>query len=193
MTQLENCFWSGHTAQFCFVFVSSALVPRLLRRFRRVPLSLDKIIMNVNAPTPDASRDFEGSDRENAGTVRRFMFTPDEREMCRTLVVGYRDIVESKESTNFANRLKEQAWERIAQEYNAQEGVRRVTVTQLRKLWDNEKTRWKKRQAGENRERFATGKYLIVFSICEIRLNTARCPWTEEWGRKPRQTSSTTG
>lgn len=93
--------------------------------------------------------------------------------MVRTLVVQHRDIVESKVSSNFAKKLKDDAWERITREYNAQEGVRPVTVTQIRKMWDNEKTRFKKRQAEATRDRYAPGKYRTFFSIRAIQLNTA--------------------
>lgn len=116
--------------------------------------------MSSSAPTPDENQDNEGDER--AGGVPRFVFTREERELCRTLVVRYRAIVENKASGNFANRQKDDAWKKITEEYNSQEGIRPVTVAKLRKLWDNEKTRWKKRQAENTRDLYATGKYLTV-------------------------------
>lgn len=124
----------------------------------RIPgfiLSISNEFERLHAGWESRSRDNEDSER--AGAARRFIFTRDEREMVRTLVVRHRDIVESKVSSNFANKLKDDAWERITREYNAQEGVRPVTVTQIRKMWDNEKTRFKKRQAEATRDRYATG------------------------------------
>ncbi|KAH8034396.1 hypothetical protein HPB51_023644 [Rhipicephalus microplus] len=57
----------------------------------------------------------------------------------------------------YTTRLGRQdsAWEKLTSEYNSQPGIRRVTVAQLRKLWDNEKFKWKK-QSEEKRNLYAT-------------------------------------
>ncbi|KAL3208219.1 hypothetical protein MRX96_039291 [Rhipicephalus microplus] len=68
-------------------------------------------------------------------TATRFVFTREERELLVNM---------------------DSAWEKLTSEYNSQPGIRRVTVAQLRKLWDNEKFKWKK-QSEEKRNLYATG------------------------------------
>ncbi|KAL1474379.1 hypothetical protein MTO96_038018 [Rhipicephalus appendiculatus] len=74
----------------------------------------------------------------------RFVYTAEERELLRNLVVRHRSVLENKRTDNVSKRAKDVAWEKVTDEYNSQPGIRRVTVSQLRKLWDNEKSKWKK-------------------------------------------------
>ncbi|XP_075559944.1 uncharacterized protein LOC142591505 [Dermacentor variabilis] len=66
-------------------------------------------------------------------------------------------VIENRQTDNVSKRAKDSAWEKLAEEYNSQPGIRRVTVMQLRKLWDNEKSKWKKKDSEEKRDLYATG------------------------------------
>ncbi|XP_037561090.2 uncharacterized protein LOC119444286 [Dermacentor silvarum] len=87
----------------------------------------------------------------------RFVYTREERELLRNLVVRYRAVIENRKTDNTSKRAKDSAWEKLTEEYNSQPGIRRVTVVQLRKLWDNEKSKWKKKDSEEKRDFYATG------------------------------------
>ncbi|XP_070387645.1 uncharacterized protein [Dermacentor albipictus] len=89
--------------------------------------------------------------------VSRFVYTHEERELLRNLVVRHRAVIENRRTDNLSKRSKDSAWEKLAEEYNSQPGIRRVTVMQLRKLWDNEKSKWKKKDSEEKRDLYATG------------------------------------
>ncbi|XP_075526159.1 uncharacterized protein LOC142557845 isoform X1 [Dermacentor variabilis] len=89
--------------------------------------------------------------------VSRFVYTHEERELLRNLVVRHRAVIENRRTDNVSKRAKDSAWEKLAEEYNSQPGIRRVTVMQLRKLWDNEKSKWKKKDSEEKRDLYATG------------------------------------
>ncbi|KAH7967160.1 hypothetical protein HPB49_023261 [Dermacentor silvarum] len=86
----------------------------------------------------------------------RFVYTREERELLRNLVVRYRAVIENRKTDNTSKRAKDSAWEKLTEEYNSQPGIRRVTVVQLRKLWDNEKSKWKKKDSEEKRDFYAT-------------------------------------
>ncbi|KAH7984736.1 hypothetical protein HPB52_023694 [Rhipicephalus sanguineus] len=67
-------------------------------------------------------------------TAPRFVYTAEERELLRNLVMRYRSVIENKRTDNVSKRAKDIAWEELTDEYNSQRGIRRVTVSQLRKL-----------------------------------------------------------
>ncbi|KAL3186871.1 hypothetical protein MRX96_004806 [Rhipicephalus microplus] len=89
-------------------------------------------------------------------TTTRFVFTREERELLVNLVMRHKAVIENKRTDALAKRAKDSAWKKLTSEYNSQPGIRRVTVAQLRKLWDNEKFRWKKKQSEEKRNLYAT-------------------------------------
>ncbi|KAL3189059.1 hypothetical protein MRX96_003201 [Rhipicephalus microplus] len=90
-------------------------------------------------------------------TTMRFVFTREERELLVNLVTRHRAVIENKRTDAIAKHAKDSAWEKLTSEYNSQPGIRRVTVAQLRKLWDNEKSKWKKnQQSEEKRNLYAT-------------------------------------
>ncbi|KAL3219102.1 hypothetical protein MRX96_050541 [Rhipicephalus microplus] len=90
-------------------------------------------------------------------TATWFVFTREERELLVNLVSRHKAIIENKRTDALAKRAKGSAWEKLTSGYNSQPGIRRVMVAQLRKLWDNEKSRWKKEQSEEKRNLNATG------------------------------------
>ncbi|XP_075733096.1 uncharacterized protein LOC119161766 [Rhipicephalus microplus] len=83
-------------------------------------------------------------------TATRFVVTREERELLVNLVTRHKAVIENKRTDALDKRAKDSAWEKLTSEYNSQPGIRRVTGAQLRKLWDNEKSRWKKKQSEEN-------------------------------------------
>ncbi|KAL3190544.1 hypothetical protein MRX96_020055 [Rhipicephalus microplus] len=89
-------------------------------------------------------------------TAMRFVFTLEERELLVNLVTRHKAIIENKRTDAFAKRAKDSAWEKLTSEYNSQPGILRVTVAQQRKLWNNEKCRWNKKQTEEKRNLYAT-------------------------------------
>ncbi|KAL3255526.1 hypothetical protein MRX96_017431 [Rhipicephalus microplus] len=90
-------------------------------------------------------------------TATRFVFTREERELLVNLVTRHKAVIENKRTDALTKRAKDSAWEKLTSEYNSQPGIRRVTVAQLRKLWDNEKSKWKKKQSERKRNLYATG------------------------------------
>ncbi|XP_075743046.1 uncharacterized protein LOC119170665 isoform X1 [Rhipicephalus microplus] len=90
-------------------------------------------------------------------TATLFVFTREERELLDNLVTRHKAVIANKRTDALAKRAKDSAWEKLTSEYNSQPGIRRVTVAQLRKLWDNEKSKWKKKQSEEKRNLYATG------------------------------------
>ncbi|KAL3201075.1 hypothetical protein MRX96_043141 [Rhipicephalus microplus] len=95
-------------------------------------------------------------------TATRFMFTREERELLVNLLMRHKTIIEDKRTDALAKHAKDSAWKKLTSEYNSQPGIRRVTVAQLRKLWDNEKPRWKKNQSKEKRNLYATDTTNVV-------------------------------
>ncbi|XP_075739245.1 myb/SANT-like DNA-binding domain-containing protein 3 [Rhipicephalus microplus] len=89
-------------------------------------------------------------------TATRFVFTREERELLVNLVTRHKAVIENKRTDALTKRAKDSAWEKLTSEYNSQPGIRRVTVAQLRKLWDNEKSKWKKKQSEQKRNLYAT-------------------------------------
>ncbi|KAH8026625.1 hypothetical protein HPB51_022600 [Rhipicephalus microplus] len=89
-------------------------------------------------------------------TATLFVFTREERELLDNLVTRHKAVIANKRTDALAKRAKDSAWEKLTSEYNSQPGIRRVTVAQLRKLWDNEKSKWKKKQSEEKRNLYAT-------------------------------------
>ncbi|KAL3214143.1 hypothetical protein MRX96_007269 [Rhipicephalus microplus] len=89
-------------------------------------------------------------------TATRFVFTREERELLVNLVTRHKAVIENKRTDALAKRAKDSAFEKLTSEYNSQPGIRRVTVAQLRKLWDNEKSKWKKKRSEEKRNLYAT-------------------------------------
>nr|XP_037270179.1 uncharacterized protein LOC119161766 [Rhipicephalus microplus] len=88
-------------------------------------------------------------------TATRFVVTREERELLVNLVTRHKAVIENKRTDALDKRAKDSAWEKLTSEYNSQPGIRRVTGAQLRKLWDNEKSRWKKKQS-EEKQHFRT-------------------------------------
>ncbi|KAH8026445.1 hypothetical protein HPB51_020555 [Rhipicephalus microplus] len=86
----------------------------------------------------------------------RFVFSREERELLVNLATRHKAVIENKRTDALTERAKDSVWEKLTSEYNSQPGIRRVTLAQLRKLWDTEKSKWKKKQSEEKRNLYAT-------------------------------------
>nr|XP_034830813.1 myb/SANT-like DNA-binding domain-containing protein 3 [Maniola hyperantus] len=89
-----------------------------------------------------------------AGTGRQF-FNENEKICLQELVLKYN--LNSMATTMGSAAIKKTAWARLTQEFNAMETNSKRTEAQLKKCWDNLKTRRKSVLAQEKRERMRTG------------------------------------
>nr|AHN53441.1 Myb/SANT-like DNA-binding domain [Nuttalliella namaqua] len=101
---------------------------------------------------------------------RASYISDEEKNVLIELVGKYKTIIENKKSDAVSLNAKNKAWQKLSTEYNSVHGVRPRDVKQLRKTWDNLKTKWKKEQAKEKRCRMATGTYCYIFIIRESEL-----------------------
>ncbi|XP_064485860.1 myb/SANT-like DNA-binding domain-containing protein 3 [Ornithodoros turicata] len=83
--------------------------------------------------------------------------TPDETDTFLELLRNYKGIVENKKTDSVSAKSKQQAWEKMAAEFNSIPGVVHRNVKQLRKVWDNLKGKWKKETAKGVRHSMLTG------------------------------------
>lgn len=93
-----------------------------------------------------------------ACSTERFVFTKEERDLLRDLVNKYRQVLENKRTNDSSKEAKQKAWEQLRDEYNCQPNIRPRGVKQLKKCWDNQKSRFKKKNSDETRDIHATGK-----------------------------------
>ncbi|XP_077524057.1 uncharacterized protein LOC144135188 [Amblyomma americanum] len=107
--------------------------------------------------TPSASASDATQRAKKRPACPRFIFTVDERHVFRNIMAKYRDVIENKRTDNTTKKAKDEAWSQLCEDYNSLAGTRTVCVAQLRKLWDNMKSRWKKKKSEETREIFRTG------------------------------------
>ncbi|XP_040072315.1 myb/SANT-like DNA-binding domain-containing protein 3 [Ixodes scapularis] len=87
----------------------------------------------------------------------RIVYTREERDLLRALVQKYWKVIEDKRTNNSSKEAKLEAWEKLCTEYNCQPNVCPRDVKQLKKCWDNAKSRWKKSDSEEKRDIHATG------------------------------------
>ena len=84
-------------------------------------------------------------------------FSEYEKSVLVNIVEEFKDTLENKQ--NNANMIteKEKTWEKVAQKFNCESGVKRRQCTQLKKYWQNLKAKAKESVAKEKRERKRTG------------------------------------
>ncbi|KAK8775145.1 hypothetical protein V5799_031512 [Amblyomma americanum] len=112
-------------------------------------------------PSASASDATQRAKKRPAGPP--FIFTVEERHVFRNIMVKYRDVIENKRTDNTTKKAKDEAWSQLCEDYNSLAGTRTVCVAQLRKLWDNMKSRWKKKKSEETREIFRTDNVQGVY------------------------------
>ncbi|KAF5287846.1 hypothetical protein FQA39_LY15660 [Lamprigera yunnana] len=85
-------------------------------------------------------------------------YTPDEQLLCLNIVKKYKSIVENKKANGIMWKEEEEAWNKIATEFNACSSVAipRTTIN-LKKVIRNKKKDCKKYAANEKREMLLTG------------------------------------
>ncbi|XP_037526261.1 myb/SANT-like DNA-binding domain-containing protein 3 [Rhipicephalus sanguineus] len=87
----------------------------------------------------------------------RFVYSEEERELLRSLVQKYARVIENRRTNSTSVEAKNIAWRNLCADYNSQPHIRPREEKQLRKLWDNLKNRWKKKDSQEKRDIHATG------------------------------------
>ncbi|XP_026333673.1 uncharacterized protein LOC113240553 [Hyposmocoma kahamanoa] len=91
------------------------------------------------------------------GKKRNTNFTPDEKRILSELVLKYKDSVENKKTDAATNTQKNNAWIRLATEFNSVSTFCHRTHLSLRTCWDNIKRQSKKEKANIKKEAFKTG------------------------------------
>lgn len=110
----------------------------------------------------------------------KLFYSDEEKDLVTELVRKYKFSIENKKSDTVSLSRKMKAWDALTAEFNSAENVRPRTVSQLRKLWDNLKQRWKKEKAKQIRDAMATGE--IVLLQC-LPLCSSQC-LSQEVGRR---------
>ncbi|XP_046403630.1 myb/SANT-like DNA-binding domain-containing protein 3 [Ischnura elegans] len=80
-----------------------------------------------------------------------------ERDILISLIMKYRDILENKKTDAVSVSEKVLCWRKIEDLFNANATVQKRQWKQLRKAWDNIKTKRKRMQAQETQRKLATG------------------------------------
>ncbi|XP_037579751.1 myb/SANT-like DNA-binding domain-containing protein 3 [Dermacentor silvarum] len=84
-------------------------------------------------------------------------FSEEERAVLLELLSRHRSVVENKRTDAASVSRKRQAWEKIEDEFNCRPNVTPRKWIQLKKCWENLKDKWRRTNAEDMRERFATG------------------------------------
>ncbi|CAN7995694.1 unnamed protein product [Ixodes hexagonus] len=89
------------------------------------------------------------------GKPKKF-FSENEKILLAELVSKYK-LIENKGTNKATTEAKAAAWIALAVEFNSTYGFTKRDEQQLKKCWDNLKTKWKKEKSGDIQDRFATG------------------------------------
>ncbi|KAH6928143.1 hypothetical protein HPB50_012194 [Hyalomma asiaticum] len=84
-------------------------------------------------------------------------FSEEERAVLLELLSRHGSVVENKRTDAASVSRKQEAWKKIEDEFNCRQNVTPRKWTQLKKCWENLKDKWKRTNAEDMRERFATG------------------------------------
>ncbi|KAM7289278.1 uncharacterized protein ISCGN_029409 [Ixodes scapularis] len=87
---------------------------------------------------------------------KKVFFSENEKFLLAELVPKY-PVIENRCTNKSSTEARAKAWELLTIEYNSNHGVRARDSKQLKKCWDNLKTKWKKEVSSDNRDRIATG------------------------------------
>ncbi|KAG8223525.1 hypothetical protein J437_LFUL002575 [Ladona fulva] len=96
---------------------------------------------------------FWGVNNKMSKKVQRILFTLDEKKVLLALIDKYRHILESKKTDAVSQDGKRKIWDRICHDFNMYKCVTHRTVAQLKKCWDNIKTRAKQDKTGALRRK----------------------------------------
>ncbi|KAI5644272.1 myb/SANT-like DNA-binding domain-containing protein [Phthorimaea operculella] len=85
-------------------------------------------------------------------------FTTQEKHLLLQILKSYKNILENKKTDNATANIKKQCWREIADKYNTSAIISEsATGDQLRRLWQNLKTRQRDAMTKERQHRLATG------------------------------------
>lgn len=87
----------------------------------------------------------------------RNYFSELDKSVLTELVNQHKDILESKKNDFRCIKKKNDMWKVLTEEFNSQNGVSKRDQKQLKKCWDNIKSRAKKTLSKERRETKLTG------------------------------------
>ncbi|CAN8014713.1 unnamed protein product, partial [Ixodes persulcatus] len=87
---------------------------------------------------------------------KKVFFSENEKFLLAELVPRY-PVIENRCTNKSPTEARAKAWELLTIEYNSNHGVRARDSKQLKKCWNNLKTKWKKEVSADNRDRIATG------------------------------------
>lgn len=87
----------------------------------------------------------------------RQYFSELEKSIITELVAKQKNVIECKRNDYKSIQQKNKAWEKLTEEFNCQAGVKKRESKQIKKCWENIKSRAKKSIAKEKREAKLTG------------------------------------
>ena len=87
----------------------------------------------------------------------RQYFSELEKSIITELVAKHKNVIEAKRNDYKTIKQKNMAWEALTEEFNCQAGVTKRESKQIKKCWENIKSRAKKCIAKEKREAKLTG------------------------------------
>jgi molybdopterin biosynthesis enzyme MoaB len=87
----------------------------------------------------------------------RQYFSELEKSLITELVSKHKNVIESKRNDYKGIKQNTMAWETLTEEFNSQAGVKKRESKQIKKCWENMKSRAKKSIAKEKREAKLTG------------------------------------
>ncbi|KAH7931854.1 hypothetical protein HPB49_025828 [Dermacentor silvarum] len=93
------------------------------------------------------------------------------------------NVVENKRTDAASVSRKRQAWEKIEDEFNCRHNVTPRKWIQLKKCWENLKDKWRRTNAEDMRERFATG--------CQDMYDESTDLWSWDDNSSPMEDAST--
>ncbi|KAL1474299.1 hypothetical protein MTO96_038083 [Rhipicephalus appendiculatus] len=89
---------------------------------------------------------------------KKVNFSEEERAVLLDLLSRHRSVVENKRTDAASASRKRDSWEKIEDEFNSRHNVTPRKWTQLKKCWENMKDKWRRTNAEDMRERFASGE-----------------------------------
>ncbi|GBP89528.1 hypothetical protein EVAR_57011_1 [Eumeta japonica] len=98
----------------------------------------------------------------------RITFTETERQLVRELVAPVINLLDSKKTDATSSHRKQEAWKRLAKEYNASVLTHnKATPLQLKRLWANMKARARDFRMRERQQNFTGGGPYVNVSDAE--------------------------
>lgn len=103
------------------------------------------------------------ADQANMMRPKKVNFSELEKNLLCDLIQRNKHIIECKKTDACTKEKKLRAWQNVTRDFNCAPGVRLRTVEQLKKCWDNLKTKSKKELCKETRQFFTTGESWTLY------------------------------